>query len=59
MKKFIELLFVATLIGLVIYLACFYGRDESKVYACHEVTKQDPKDVQDICKKLRRVENGN
>ena len=44
---------------LIIYLAAFYSRYEAKVYPCHEVTKSDPKDVQDICKKLRRVENGN
>ena len=54
MKKFIELLFVATLIGLVIYLAGFYGRSESKVYVCSEVTKEDPQDVQKICKKAWR-----
>ena len=54
MKKFIELLFVATLIGLVIYLAAFYGRSESKVYVCSEVTKEDPQDVQKICKKAWR-----
>lgn len=43
---------------LIIYLAGFYGRYEAKVYACHEVTKNDPKDVQDICKKLKRKEDG-
>jgi len=57
--KIINIGLIAVLLSAVIYLACFYGRDESKVYVCHEVTKQDPKDVQDMCKKLRRVENGN
>jgi len=57
--KIYEALIAVIGLCLIIYLAAFYGRYEAKVYACHEVTKSDPKDVQDICKKLRRVENGN
>lgn len=39
----------------IIYMMGFYGRYEAKVYACHEVTKSDPKDVQDMCNKLRKL----
>jgi hypothetical protein len=56
--KIYEALIVVVGLCLIIYLAGFYGRDNAKVYACHEVTKSDPKDVQDLCKKLRRVESG-
>ena len=52
--RIIEIIVITLLLFLVVYLACFYGRNESKVYACHEVIKSDPKDVQDMCKKLRR-----
>jgi len=55
MKKIIELILVAILLGIIIYLAFYHGRYESKVYACHDVTKSDPKDVQDMCKKLARI----
>lgn len=44
-------LFVSAMIAAIIYLAGFYGRDTSTVYVCSEVTKEDPKDVQQICKK--------
>ena len=54
MKKF-EIITIVLMIGLIIYLAFYHGRYESKVYACHEVTKSDPKDVQDMCKKLARI----
>ena len=57
--KIYEALIVVIGLCLIIYLAGFYGRNSAKVYACHEVTKLDPKDVQDLCKKLRRVESGN
>jgi hypothetical protein len=56
--KIYEALIAVVGMCLIIYLACFYGRNESKVYACHEVTKLDPKDVQNICNKLRKM-NGN
>ena len=54
-----EALFIVLAGCFIVYMAAFYGRDNAKVYACHEVTKLDPKDVQDLCKKLRRVESGN
>jgi hypothetical protein len=52
--KILEIIFVASMLCVIIYLAGFYGRNESKVYVCHEVTKLDPKDVQDMCKLLKR-----
>ena len=55
MKKIIELILIAILLGIIIYLAFYHGRNESKVYACHEVTKSDPKDVQDMCRRLVRT----
>jgi hypothetical protein len=54
-----EALFIVLAGCFIVYMAAFYGRDNAKVYVCHEVTKLDPKDVQDLCKKLRRVESGN
>jgi RNase P/RNase MRP subunit p30 len=57
--KIYEALIAVIGLCLIIYLAGFYGRGNAKVYSCYEVTKSDPKDVQDLCKKLRRVESGN
>ena len=56
--KIYEALIAVIGLCLIIYLAGFYGRDSAKVYSCYEVTKSDPKDVQDLCKKLRRIESG-
>lgn len=47
-------LFVSAMIAVIIYLAGFHGRNTSTVYVCSEVTKEDPKDVQQICKKTWR-----
>jgi len=47
-------LFVSAMIAAIIYLAGFHGRNTSTVYVCSEVTKEDPKDVQQICKKAWR-----
>ena len=52
--KILEIILIAGALCGIIYLAGFYGRDEAKVYACHEVTKSDPKDVQEMCKLLKR-----
>ena len=54
--KVYEVLIAVFLAGFIIYMAAFYGRDKAKVYVCHEVTKQDPKDVQDICKKAPKYQ---
>jgi hypothetical protein len=51
-----EALFIVLAGCFIIYMATFYGRDNAKVYACHEVTTQDPKEVQDMCKRLTRKE---
>ena len=50
MKIFLDFLLFAIIIGVVVYLAGFHGR-QSQVYACSEVTKDDPVDVQKMCKK--------
>jgi len=57
--KIYEVIIVVIGLCLIMYVAGFYGRDSAKVYSCYEVTKLDPKDVQDMCKKLRRIESGN
>ena len=53
--KIYEALFIVLAGCFIVYLAGFYGRDNAKVYACHEVTKSDPKDVQEMCRKLRKI----
>jgi uncharacterized membrane-anchored protein YhcB (DUF1043 family) len=55
MKARWEYAIIVLMVGIIIYLAFYHGRNESKVYACHEVTKSDPKDVQDMCKRLVRT----
>jgi hypothetical protein len=54
MKIIIYYLAISALIAIIIYLAGFHGRNTSTVYVCSEVTKEDPKDVQQICKKSWR-----
>lgn len=43
---------------LIIYLACFYGRTESKVYACSEVgypiAVDVPQEVIEMCRKAKK-----
>jgi len=50
-----EALFAVVVLCLIIYLACFYGRTESKVYACSEVkypaATDVPKEVIEKCRK--------
>jgi hypothetical protein len=50
MKIFFDFLVFAIIIGIILYFAMFYGR-QTTVYACSEVTKEDPIDVQKKCKK--------
>jgi hypothetical protein len=57
--KIYEAIIVVVGLCLIMYVAGFYGRDSAKVYSCYEVTKLDPKDVQEMCRKLRRIESGN
>jgi hypothetical protein len=49
MKIFLDFLLFAIIIGIILYFAMFYGR-EKIVYACSEVTKEDPIEVQKKCK---------
>jgi hypothetical protein len=57
MKKIIELALVSLLLGLIIYLAFYYGRDEAKVYQCSlaEISPDYPPDVKAMCRKLARI----
>jgi hypothetical protein len=55
-----EVLFAVVGISLIIYLACFYGRTESKVYACSEVGYPVAVDVpQEVIEMCRKAKNGN
>jgi hypothetical protein len=54
--KIHEAIFTLFLVCFIMYIGAFYGRTESKVYVCHEVTESDPKDVQDICKKAPKYQ---
>jgi hypothetical protein len=53
-----EVLFAVVGISLIIYLACFYGRTESKVYACSEVgypvAVDVPQEVIEMCRKAKK-----
>jgi hypothetical protein len=53
---------IVVALSLLLVALIIYGVNESmpkkKVYACAEVTKEDPEDVQKICnKRWRRNEN--
>ena len=50
MKIVLDFLVFGTIIGVIVYFAMFHGR-QSIIYACSEVTKQDPIEVQKKCKK--------
>jgi hypothetical protein len=50
MRIFLDFLLFAIIIGIILYFAMFHGK-EKIVYACSEVTKQDPIEVQKKCKK--------
>jgi len=56
--KIYEALFAVVVLCLIIYLACFYGRYESKVYACSEVKYPEaidvPKEVIEKCRKAKK-----
>jgi len=53
-----EALFAVVALCLIIYLACFYGRTESKVYACSEVgypvAVDVPQEVIKMCRKAKK-----
>jgi uncharacterized protein YpmB len=54
--RILEIIVVTLLLFLVIYLACFYGRIESRVYACSEVGYPVAIDVpQEVIEKCRKV----
>jgi hypothetical protein len=50
MKIVLDFLVFGAIIGVIVYFAMFHGR-QSIIYACSEVTKQDPIEVQKKCKK--------
>lgn len=50
MRLFFECLLFVIIIGAIIYFAMFHGR-ETTIYACSEVTKDDPADVRKMCRK--------
>jgi len=52
----IRLVFMAVLLALIVYLAMFYGREESKVYQCSlaEISPDYPIEVKNMCRKLVR-----
>lgn len=54
--QIVRLVFMAVLIALIVYLAMFYGREESKVYQCSlaEISPDYPVDVKNMCRKLMR-----
>jgi hypothetical protein len=53
-----EALFIVLAGCFIVYLAAFYGRNESKVYACSEVgypvAIDVPKEVIEICRKAKK-----
>lgn len=49
MKIFFDFLVFSIIIGIILYFAMFYRREEV-IYACSEVTKEDPIEVQEKCK---------
>jgi hypothetical protein len=49
MKIFFDFLVFAIIIGIILYFAMFYEKD-TNIYACSEVTKEDPIEVQKKCK---------
>lgn len=50
-----RLAFIASiLLWIVIGFGLYYSWPNSNIYACSEVTKQDPEDVQKICKRAWR-----
>lgn len=56
--KIYEALIAVTVMCLIMYFAAFYGRNESKVYACSEVgypvAVDVPKEVIEICRKAKK-----
>ena len=54
--KTLQCLLILALGYLIIYLAIFYARNDSKVYPCHlaEISPDYPPDVRDMCRRLIR-----
>ena len=56
--KIYEALFIVLAGCFIVYMAAFYGRYESKVYACSEVgypvAVDVPKEVIEICRKAKK-----
>jgi len=54
--KILENVVIISLLALIVYLAGFYGRNESKVYPCHlaEISPDYPPDVKAMCRKLTK-----
>lgn len=50
MKIVLDFLVFFIMMGVIVYFAFYHGR-ETVVYACSEVTKNDPIEVQKKCKK--------
>jgi len=54
--RILEIIVITLLLFLVIYLACFYGRTESRVYVCSEVGYPVAIDVpQEVIEKCRKA----
>ena len=58
LMKLLNIALMSVLLAAVIYLACFYGRTESKVYACSEVgypaAVDVPQEVIEMCRKAKK-----
>ena len=48
MKMFFDFLVFSIIIGIILYFAMFHRREEA-IYACSEITKEDPIEVQKKC----------
>lgn len=53
MKIFLDFFVFAVIISVIVYFAMFHERVSNTVYACSEVTKQDPIEVQEKCNRRR------
>ncbi len=52
--KVYEIIFICVAGCFIVYMAIFYGKDESKVYPCHlaEISPDYPIEVKNMCRKL-------
>ena len=55
-RVIIESILMISIGCLIVYLAAFYGREESKVYPCHlaEISVDYPAEVKQMCRRLVR-----